>query len=181
MKQTVYLAGGCFWCMVSPFHVLDGIEEVVSGYMGGHVNQPTYEDVKTQKSGHYEVVKLIYDDSIIDFEKVLQAYWRQVDPTDPDGQFHDRGASYRTAIFFTTDDQRDVARKSKEDLEKSKRFKAPIVTEIIPAVDFYDAEDYHQDYYKKEPEAYKKDRAISGRDEFIKKHWGDEYWEIFDN
>ncbi|MTI46335.1 MAG: peptide-methionine (S)-S-oxide reductase MsrA [Firmicutes bacterium] len=178
--ETAIFAGGCFWCMVSPFHVLDGIIEVKAGYTGGHIKNPTYEDVKSQKSGHYEVVRITYDPKVISYNKLLKAYWLQVDPTDDEGQFHDRGPSYRTAIFYTTEEQREKAEESRKDIEESGRFSDPIVTKILPAVIFYEAEEYHQDFYKKEPDIYKDDRKISGRDEFIKKYWGDEYWEIFE-
>lgn len=177
-KEIAIFAGGCFWCMVSPFDALDGIIEVKSGYTGGHKENPTYKDVKSQNSGHYEVVKIIYDPSLVSYEKLLQAYWRQVDPTDEGGQFQDRGESYRTAIFYTTEEQREKAEASKKALDASGRFPDPIVTKILPAVTFYDAEEYHQDFYKKSPVEYKQDRKISGRDEFIRKYWGDEYYDI---
>lgn len=175
---TAIFAGGCFWCMVSPFELLDGIKEVRSGYIGGHVPNPTYEQVKSQTSGHYEVVRIIYDPEVISYEKLLRAFWMQVDPTDPGGQFHDRGPSYRTAIFYTTEHQRQQAEASKQALEASGRFCRPVVTEILAASQFYPAEEYHQDFHHKEPDLYRLDRAASGRDEFIKKHWGDEYWEF---
>lgn len=178
--QTAIFAGGCFWCMVSPFTVLDGILEVKSGYTGGHKENPTYQDVKSQTSGHYEVVRLIYDPEIINYDKLLQAYWRQVDPTDDGGQFHDRGESYRTAIFYTSEEQRQLAEASKKEMDESGRFPGPIVTPILPAEVFYPAEEYHQDYHAKNPTEYKADRKISGRDEFIKKYWGDEYFKIYD-
>jgi methionine-S-sulfoxide reductase len=175
-----YFAGGCFWCMVSPFDVLDGIEEVRSGYMGGTLNNPDYEAVKKQTTGHYEVVRITYDPSIIDYDKLLEAYWRQVDPTDPDGQFQDRGPSYRTAIFVVDEDQRQKAENSKKALDISGRFPSPVITPILDAPDFYDAEDYHQDFYKKSPNEYKEDRSKSGRDEFIKKYWGEDYYKIYE-
>ena len=175
-----YFAGGCFWCMVSPFDVLDGIEEVRSGYMGGTLNNPDYEAVKEQTTGHYEVVRITYDPSIIDYDKLLEAYWRQVDPTDPDGQFQDRGPSYRTAIFVVDEDQRQKAENSKKALDISGRFPSPVITPILDAPDFYDAEDYHQDFYKKSPNEYKEDRSKSGRDEFIKKYWGEDYYKIYE-
>jgi peptide-methionine (S)-S-oxide reductase len=177
--EIAIFAGGCFWCMVSPFDVLDGIIEVRSGYTGGHLENPTYRDVKSQTSGHYEVVKLTYDPEIISYDKLLDAYWRQVDPTDDGGQFQDRGESYRTAIFYTTEEQRLKAEASKKAMDESGRFPGPIVTPILPAAKFYDAEEYHQDFYKKSPREYKEDRKISGRDEFIKKYWGDEYYDIY--
>ena len=177
--QTAYFAGGCFWCMVSPFDVLEGIVEVRSGYMGGTVPSPTYEQVKRQISGHYEVIRVRYDPGKIPYGKLLQAFWRQVDPTDPDGQFHDRGPSYRTAIFYTTEAQRQEALESRRALDASGRFDAPVVTPVLPAPTFYDAEEYHQDFYRKSPEVYHQDRARSGRDEFLRRHWGDEYFDIY--
>jgi len=177
--ETAIFAGGCFWCMVSPFDVLEGVIEVKSGYSGGHKENPTYKDVKSQTSGHYEVVKIIYDPEIISYDKLLQAYWRQVDPTDDGGQFQDRGESYRTAIFYTNEEQRQIAEASRKAMDESGRFPGPIVTPIIPAAVFYEAEEYHQDFYKKSPKEYKEDRKISGRDEFIKKYWGDEYYDIY--
>ena len=169
--EVAIFAGGCFWCMVSPFHVLDGITEVKSGYIGGHIENPTYEDVKSQNSGHYEVVKITYDPSVISYDKLLKAFWMQIDPTDDNGQFHDRGPSYRTAIFYTSEEQKEKAEESKRALDESKRFPDPIVTKIIPASKFYDAEEYHQDFYKKNPDDYSADRNQSGRDEFMAKHW----------
>jgi len=166
--------------MVSPFHVLEGIIEVKSGYIGGHIDNPTYAQVKSQTSGHYEAVEIIYDPDVISYDKLLQAFWLQVDPTDDEGQFHDRGPSYRTAIFYTTPEQKAMAEVSLDALDSSKRFPDPIVTKILPATTFYDAEEYHQDYYQKEPAHYKQDRKISGRDEFIKQYWGEEYWRIFE-
>ncbi|MGE5654294.1 MAG: peptide-methionine (S)-S-oxide reductase MsrA [Bacillota bacterium] len=179
-QQVAIFAGGCFWCMVSPFDVLDGIIEVKSGYIGGHIENPTYAQVKAQTSGHYEAVKITYDPEVVSYDKLLKAFWMQIDPTDAGGQFHDRGPSYRTAIFYTTSEQKEQAEASRAALEASGRFPDPIVTEILPATTFYDAEEYHQDFYKKSPIEYKQDRKISGRDEFIKKYWGDEYWQAFE-
>lgn len=178
--KNAYFAGGCFWCMVSPFDVLEGIIEVRSGYMGGELDNPTYKDVKLQTSGHYEVIKIIYDESLISYDKLLQAFWRQVDPTDEGGQFQDRGPSYRTAIFTVDESQRRIAEKSKSEMETSNRFTDPIVTPVIDATKYYDAEEYHQNYYKTNPKEYKLDRTKSGRDEFIKKHWGDDYYSIYE-
>ena len=169
--EKATFAGGCFWCMVKPFDQLDGVKSVISGYSGGHVKNPTYEQVKSGKTGHYEVVQITFNPEIISYETILNIYWQQIDPTDPDGQFHDRGSSYRTAIFYHNENQRIAAEKTKEELEKSGIFKKPIVTKILPATEFYPAEDYHQDYYKKNPEHYLEDRKKSGRDEFIQKHW----------
>ncbi|WP_107841148.1 peptide-methionine (S)-S-oxide reductase MsrA [Metasolibacillus meyeri] len=170
MEKATF-AGGCFWCMVKPFDQWDGIHKVTSGYMGGHVENPTYEDVKGGQSGHLEVVQIEFDASIFSYEQLLDIYWMQIDPTDADGQFHDRGESYSTAIFTHSKEQQALAEKSKEALAASGRFKKPIVTVIREADTFYIAEDYHQDYYKKEQAHYKEDRAKSGRDEFIDTHW----------
>lgn len=178
--ETAIFAGGCFWCMVSPFDILDGIIEVKSGYTGGHMENPTYRDVKTQTTGHYEVIKVIYDPLVIGYDKLLQAYWRQVDPTDEGGQFQDRGESYRSAIFYTNEEQKEIAEESRKSLDESGRFPDKVITPILPAAVFYDAEEYHQDFYKKSPKEYKDDRGISGRDEFIEKYWGDEYYDIYE-
>lgn len=157
--------------MVKPFDQWDGIHKVTSGYMGGTVENPTYEQVKTGNTGHYEVVQIEFDNSIFPYEKLLEIFWMQIDPTDAGGQFHDRGDQYRTAIFYHSEEQRLLAEESKKKLEESKKFHKPIVTEIKEADIFYFAEDYHQDYYKKEPEHYKEDRKVSGRDVFIDTHW----------
>ncbi|MBT9152423.1 MAG: Peptide methionine sulfoxide reductase MsrA [Firmicutes bacterium] len=178
MSEMAIFAGGCFWCMVSPFYALEGVISIDSGYIGGHLKNPTYEDVKKQKSGHYEAVRIIYDPGLTSYDELLAAFWVQIDPTDPGGQFHDRGPSYRTAIFYQNDHQRREALASKAELENSRRFAAPIVTEILPASQFYVAEEYHQDFHQKNPVAYQADRAVSGRDEFIKKHWGEDYWDL---
>ncbi|MEK5391339.1 peptide-methionine (S)-S-oxide reductase MsrA [Margalitia sp. FSL K6-0131] len=169
--ELATFAGGCFWCMVKPFDQWDGIEKVVSGYSGGHVENPTYKDVKSGTSGHFEVVQITFEPSVFSYEKLLEIYWQQIDPTDAGGQFHDRGDSYRTAIFYHNEKQKKLAEESKQALAESGKFKKPIVTEILPAMTFYPAEDYHQDFYKKSPEEYKEDRQKSGRDEFIKTHW----------
>lgn len=139
--------------------------------MGGHLENPTYEDVKKGTSGHLEVVEIEFDPAIFSYEQLLDIYWMQIDPTDAYGQFHDRGESYTTAIFTYTDEQKQIAEASKEKLANSGRFDKPIVTKIRDAERFYPAEDYHQDYYKKETEHYQQDRAVSGRDTFIAKHW----------
>lgn len=169
--EKAVFAGGCFWCMVQPFDTWDGVHQVVSGYTGGHVENPTYEQVKTGKTGHYEAVEITFDPEIISYHTILDLYWKQIDPTDPDGQFQDRGPQYRTAIFYTTEEQRADAEASKEALHASGIFTKPIVTEILPAATFYAAEEYHQDFYKKDRTAYQEDRAKSGRDEFIDEHW----------
>ncbi|KXH81758.1 peptide-methionine (S)-S-oxide reductase MsrA [Sporosarcina sp. HYO08] len=169
--EKAAFAGGCFWCMVKPFKEWDGIHDVVSGYMGGHLENPTYEDVKKGDSGHLEVVEITFDPSIFTYDQLLEIYWQQIDPTDSEGQFHDRGHSYTTAIFYYTEEQGQLAEASKEKLAASGIFNKPIVTPIRPAETFYRAEEYHQDYYLKDKEYYEADRAKSGRDEFINKHW----------
>lgn len=169
--EKATFAGGCFWCMVKPFDQWNGVESVISGYSGGHVKNPTYEQVKAGNTGHYEVVQITFDPDIIFYQTILNIYWQQIDPTDPDGQFHDRGPSYRTAIFYHNERQKMIAEESKRALEKSGKFDKPIVTQILPASEFYPAEDYHQEFYKKNPDAYLEDRKKSGRDEFIEKYW----------
>lgn len=164
-------AGGCFWCMVSPFEELPGIHGIVSGYMGGQTVNPTYEQVKTGTTGHLEVVQIAFDPELFPYEKLLELYWVQVDPTDDGGQFHDRGSQYLTAIFWHNERQRELAERSRDELAASGRFDKPIVTMIRPAETFYPAEDYHQDYHLKNPKHYKEDREKSGRDEFIQGYW----------
>ncbi|MCR2820109.1 peptide-methionine (S)-S-oxide reductase MsrA [Lederbergia panacisoli] len=169
--QIATFAGGCFWCMVKPFDQWDGIERVITGYTGGHIENPTYEDVKKGDSGHYEAVQITYDPDIFSYEQLLEIFWQQIDPTDAGGQFQDRGSSYRAAIFYQNNEQKAAAELSKSNLASSGKFQKPIVTEILPAVPFYEAEDYHQDFYKKNEAEYLEDREKSGRDEFIKEHW----------
>ncbi|MEE6452736.1 peptide-methionine (S)-S-oxide reductase MsrA [Gottfriedia acidiceleris] len=169
--QKATFAGGCFWCMVTPFEDLPGIHGIVSGYMGGELENPTYEEVKKGTTGHYEVVQITFDDELFSYKKLLELFWPQIDPTDPDGQFQDRGSQYRAAIFVHNDSQLKEAMESKEKLIESNIFKKPIVTEILQATTFFEAEEYHQDYHKKNPKHYKEDRAMSGRDEFIESNW----------
>ncbi|MFJ7752970.1 peptide-methionine (S)-S-oxide reductase MsrA [Peribacillus muralis] len=169
--QKATFAGGCFWCMVTPFEEQPGIGGIVSGYTGGHMENPTYEEVKTGATGHYEVVEITFDPQLFPYERLLELYWQQIDPTDDGGQFHDRGSQYRTAIFFHDEAQEKLAIEAKEKVAASGKFTKPIVTEILPAQTFYPAEDYHQGYHKKNKEEYKEDRAKSGRDEFLDQHW----------
>jgi methionine-S-sulfoxide reductase len=171
--EIATFAGGCFWCMISPFKKLNGVLDTRSGYTGGHIENPTYKEVKAQTTGHYEAVQIAFDPKVVSYETLLEVFWRQIDPTDPEGQFQDRGSSYKAAIFYENDEQKHKAEASKKTLEESGRFDKPIVTEILPAAVFYPAEEYHQDFYIKSPLEYIKDREISGRDEFIKKYWGD--------
>jgi peptide methionine sulfoxide reductase msrA/msrB len=169
--ETATFAGGCFWCVQSDFDQYNGIVEAVSGYTGGHKPNPTYEDVSSGLSGHLEAVQVRFDPAIISYAKLLEIFWRHVDPTDNGGQFVDRGAQYRTAIFFHDDRQKKAAESSKLTLAKSGRFGKPIATQILPVKKFFPAETYHQHYYKKNPIRYKFYRANSGRDQFLKKVW----------
>lgn len=171
--EIATFAGGCFWCMISPFKKLAGVLDTRSGYTGGHVENPSYKEVKAQITGHYEAVQIAFDPEIVSYEKLLEVFWRQIDPMDSEGQFQDRGSSYRAAIFYENEDQRVKAEASKKALEESQRFDRPIVTEILKASVFYSAEEYHQDFYIKSPLEYMEDRKKSGRDEFIKKYWTD--------
>jgi peptide methionine sulfoxide reductase msrA/msrB len=170
-QEKATFAGGCFWCMVAPFEDLPGIVEVVSGYTGGHKENPTYEEVCSDTTGHVEAVQITYNPDIFPYEKLLELYWQQIDPTDAGGQFHDRGQSYQTAIFYHTEEQRQLAEASKAALAASGRFDKPIVTPILPAKPFYAAEEYHQNYHKKNPGHYKRYRKGSGREDFLEKVW----------
>jgi peptide methionine sulfoxide reductase msrA/msrB len=169
--ELATFAGGCFWCMVSPFDEQPGIIEVISGYTGGHTENPTYEEVCADTTGHYEAVQITFDSAIFPYEKLLELFWQQIDPTDNGGQFNDRGLSYRTAIFYHNEKQRIMAEESKAALATSGRFQNPIVTEILPAASFYKAEDKHQQYYKKNPFHYNLYREGSGRARFIRENW----------
>ncbi|WP_280770954.1 peptide-methionine (S)-S-oxide reductase MsrA [Salipaludibacillus daqingensis] len=164
-------AGGCFWCMVEPFDELPGIIDVLSGYTGGHVKKPTYKQVKQGMSGHYEAVQIIYDPDVFSYQKLLDLYWPQIDPTDDGGQFIDRGSQYRTAIFYEDEEQKQLAEQSLLKVEEKGPFTSPIVTKILPLSTFYSAESEHQSFYKKNPEKYKQEREDSGRDQFIHSHW----------
>lgn len=166
-------AGGCFWCMEPPFEMLDGVVEVVVGYAGGNTENPTYEEVSSGKTGHVEAVQILFDASKISYEELLEVFWRQIDPTDAGGQFADRGSQYRTVIFYHDQNQKQLAETSKEHLRKSKRFDKPIVTEILPFSNFYPAEEYHQEYYKKHSRGYKLYKQRSGREQFIEESWED--------
>ncbi|KAF9131615.1 peptide-methionine (S)-S-oxide reductase MsrA [Paenibacillus cellulositrophicus] len=171
VEHKATFAGGCFWCMVTPFEELPGIVSIVSGYTGGHKPNPTYEEVCSETTGHVEAVQITFNPDIFPYEKLLELFWQQIDPTDAGGQFYDRGSSYQTAIFYHSEEQREKAEASKQALERSGRFDKPIVTPILPAGPFYEAEEYHQDYHKKNPGHYKRYRKGSGRDDFLEKHW----------
>ncbi|KJS13738.1 MAG: methionine sulfoxide reductase [Peptococcaceae bacterium BRH_c8a] len=166
-------AGGCFWCMVAPFEKLEGVLKVVAGYTGGSSENPTYEEVCAGHTGHYEAVQITYNPAVCQYQKLLDTFWHQIDPTDSGGQFNDRGHSYKTAIFYHNDVQKNEAEASKEALAQSGRFDRPIATQILPATEFYPAEDYHQNYHVKNPAHYGTYRKGSGREDFIRHHWGE--------
>ena len=171
--EIATLAGGCFWCMETPFEDVDGVEKVISGYAGGTESNPTYQQVSSGKTGYRESIQVYFDPAVISYSEILDIYWRQFDPTDEGGSFHDRGHQYTSAIFYHDDKQKEVAESSKKELDKSGIFNKPIVTKIIKFTTFYPAEKYHQDFYKKNPERYHSYREASGRDEFIMSHWKD--------
>jgi peptide-methionine (S)-S-oxide reductase len=165
-------AGGCFWCMEPPFDKLEGVVSTTSGYTGGRKKNPTYQEVSAGGTGHTEAVQVVYDPNKIRYEKLLEVFWRNVDPLDAKGQFCDKGNQYRTGIFYHDEKQRELAEASKRALEKSGRLKSPIVTQIVPASEFYPAEAYHQDYYQKNPVRYKFYRLNCGRDQRLEQLWG---------
>ncbi|AZB44065.1 peptide-methionine (R)-S-oxide reductase [Bacillus sp. FJAT-42376] len=171
-KAVATFAGGCFWCMEPPFEKLDGVYEVISGYTGGEKKNPSYEEVSSGSTGHVEAVQVVYDPSRISYGELLQVFWRQIDPTDAGGQFVDRGSQYVSAIFYHNNEQKAAAEKSRAELEHTKRFDSKLVTEIRKADTFYQAEEYHQDYYKKSAVQYKFYRNNSGRDQFLDDVWG---------
>jgi len=171
--KEAYFAGGCFWCTESDFEKVDGVIEAISGYTGGHVANPTYEQVSKGGTGHVEAVKAIYDPAKVSYEKLLEVFWMHIDPTDPGGQFVDRGSQYRSVIFYSNEQEHRLAEASKKQLAASGRFDKPVVTEILPLGSFFPAEDYHQDYYKNHSISYRYYRYRSGRDQFLEKEWGD--------
>ncbi len=167
-------AGGCFWCMEGPFDELDGVVSTTSGYTGGRTVDPTYEEVSAGGTGHAEAVQIVYDSQTISYQELLAVYWRNTDPTTPNAQFCDHGDQYRPAIFYHDEEQRRSAEASKEEIERTKTFSAPIVTEITEATTFYPAEEYHQDFYQKNPIRYKFYRLTCGRDSRLVTLWGDD-------
>ena len=169
--QKATFAGGCFWCVEADFDKVDGVIEAVSGYTGGHTENPTYEEVSTGTTGHVEAVQVLYDPDRVSYEELLDVFWRHVDPTDEGGQFVDRGSQYRTALFYHNDEQRRTAEASRKALDASGRFDRPVVTPILEAGPFYPAEDYHQNYYRNHGMRYSLYRQGSGRDAFLKKAW----------
>ena len=167
---TAIFAGGCFWCMEPPFDKLPGVLATTSGYTGGHKVNPTYQEVSAGDTGHVEAVRITYDPKQVSYEKLLEVFWRNVDPLDKGGQFCDRGNTYTSAIFYANDEQKKLAEESKTAIEK--KLGKPVVTTIRPAATFYPAEDYHQDYYQKNPLRYKYYRYSCGRDQRLEEFWG---------
>jgi len=165
-------AGGCFWCMEPPYDKLPGVVSTTSGYMGGTKRNPTYEEVSSGRTGHTEVVQVAYEPAKVSYEKLLEVFWRNIDPTVRDRQFCDVGSQYRTGIFYHSEEQKRLAEASKATVEKTKTFKQPTVTPVAAASDFWPAEEYHQDFYKKNPVRYKYYRTGCGRDERLKQLWG---------
>ncbi|WP_421856530.1 peptide-methionine (S)-S-oxide reductase MsrA [Marinomonas sp.] len=171
--QTMIVAGGCFWCVESDFELVPGVSDVVSGYTGGHTENPSYGQVSSKKTGHFEAVVIHFDDDIVSLKTLADYYWKTIDPTDASGQFCDKGSPYKTAMFYQDEQQKAVFEASLAKVEKSKPFNDAIVTEILPAKTFYPAEDYHQSYYTKNPIRYSFYRASCGRDNRIESLWGE--------
>ncbi len=171
-QKKATFAGGCFWCMQPPFRNLKGVTDVVSGYAGGTTANPTYEQVSSGTTGHLESVQVTYDPDTVSYDQLLDVFWRQIDPTDAEGQFADKGSQYHTAIFYHDDEQKRIAEASKKNLDSSGKFKKPVATEIRPYTNFYPAEEYHQDYDKKKPGRYHEYKTLSGRESYIAKTWG---------
>lgn len=171
-QDTATFAGGCFWCMEGPFDKLEGVHATTSGYTGGHVADPSYREVSSGNTGHAEAVQIVYDSTVISYSKLLEIFWRNIDPTQANGQFCDIGSQYRSAIFYHNKRQQRLAAKTKQDLSQSNRFDDPIVTAIEPMGEFYVAEDYHQNFYKTHPTRYKQYRQACGRDRRLEELWG---------
>ncbi|MBX3495451.1 MAG: peptide-methionine (S)-S-oxide reductase MsrA [Parvibaculum sp.] len=173
-EARAIFAGGCFWCMEPPYDKLDGVIRTTSGYSGGEKPNPTYKEVSSGRSGHIEVVEIVYDPAVVSYEKLLHVFWRNIDPVRANAQFCDVGPQYRSAIFYGNESERERAEASKAELEASGRLHLPIATEILEAAPFYPAESYHQDYYLKNPARYAYYRWGCGRDQRLKEIWGDE-------
>ncbi|QUX93213.1 peptide-methionine (S)-S-oxide reductase [Marinomonas sp. A3A] len=171
--QTMIVAGGCFWCVESDFELVQGVSDVISGYTGGHTENPTYKQVSSGKTGHFEAVEIHFDDDVVSLKALADYYWKTIDPTDAEGQFCDKGSPYKTAMFYQNDQQKAVFEASLAKIKETKPFKKDVVTEIIPATPFYPAEEYHQSYYTKNPIRYAYYRASCGRDNRIESLWGE--------
>lgn len=172
--EKATFAGGCFWCMEHPFDELDGVVSTTVGYTGGHKENPTYKEVSAGTTGHTESVLVVYDTAKITYDKLLDVFWRNINPTTPDRQFVDVGSQYRPAIFYHNEEQKHLAEESRDRLDKSGRYNSPILTEIVSATIFYEAEEYHQNYYRKNPIRYKFYRLGSGRDNYLNRIWSKE-------
>lgn len=172
--ERATFAGGCFWCIEAAFEKVEGVLEAISGYTGGDTVNPTYEEVSTGRTGHYEAVEVVFDPNVISYAELLAIFWRNIDPTDSSGQFADRGSQYQTAIFYHNDEQKIIAEQSKEELQNSGKFDQKIVTKILPVAEFYPAEEYHQDYYQKNLIGYELYHTGSGRADYIKTKWSGE-------
>ncbi len=170
--ETAIFAGGCFWCMEPPYDDLPGVVSTTSGYIGGHTKNPSYQQVSSGSTGHTEAVQVVFDPTKVSYQKLLEVFWRNIDPTTPNAQFCDHGSQYRSGIFYLNEEQHRLAVASREHVERTKPFRAPIVTEITRASTFYPAEDYHQDYYRKNPLRYKLYRTGCGRDNRLEQLWG---------
>lgn len=170
--DTATFAGGCFWCLEPPFAQVEGVLEVIPGYTGGKTDQPTYQEVCSGRTGHFEAVRVTYDPNRVSYEQLLEIFWRQIDPTDSGGQFADRGSQYQTAVFFHNPEQRDRAQRSKAELGTSGLFEKPIATEILPAGEFFPAEEQHLQYYQKCPIRYRLYKQGSGRGDYLEHKWG---------
>ena len=170
--SKAYFAGGCFWCMEEAFEKVEGVLSATSGYMGGTVADPSYEAVSAGRTGHAESVEVVYDPAKVSYQKLLDVFWHNVDPVTPNAQFCDHGSQYRSAIFFQTDEEKRASDASKQAIEQSKRFNEPVVTQIVMASQFYQAEEYHQDYYKKNPVRYKFYKYNCGRAKRLEALWG---------
>ncbi len=175
--ERAIFAGGCFWCIEAAFEEIEGVLDAVSGYIGGKTENPTYEEVSLGKSGHYEAVEILFDPDTISFEELLTVFWKNIDPTDGGGQFADRGSQYETAIFYLNDEQKLIAEKSKEKMQNSGKYDSDILTKILPASEFFPAEEYHQDYFQKNPIRYELYHKGSGRAEYINTKWSGENME----
>jgi len=174
--KSVVLAGGCFWCVESDFDKVPGVKETISGYAGGTTKNPTYRSVTYGSAGHLEVVKVVYDPSVVSFARLTEIFWRSIDPTDASGQFCDKGPSYRSAIFVSNDAERKIVERQKKAIEASGKLPGPIATRILDDGPFYPAEDYHQDFYTKNPLRYYSYRRGCRRDIRVKQLWGDDSW-----
>jgi peptide methionine sulfoxide reductase msrA/msrB len=172
--RQAYFAGGCFWCLEHPFDSIPGVTEVMPGYGGGKTKNPTYQEVCSGKTGHYEMVRVTYDPSQISYRQLLEVFWRQIDPTDDGGQFADRGSRYRTAVFYQDNAERDQAQGSKKALERSGKFSQPIAVKLLPFSNFYPAEEYHRQYYRNCPAQYQRYRTFSGRADYLRRTWEDD-------